>query len=128
MGLGFDFILGDISGVQGLHEHGGADWIAIACALLVIGLMLFLSARRIRRRIAERTALQNIDKKDLVLKVEGMTCQHCVARVKKTLEGFDAVEEATPSLSSGQVCVRGDHLDAAALVQAVEKAGYKVVD
>ena len=57
-----------------------------------------------------------------------MTCQHCVVRVKKTLEGFDAVAEATPSLSSGRVRIRGDHLNASALVQAVEKAGYKVVE
>ncbi len=128
MGLGFDFVLGDISGVHGLHEHGGADWISISCALLVIGLMLFLSARRIRRRIAERAALQNADQRDLVLKVEGMTCQHCVARVKNTLEGLESVEEAIPSLSSGQVCVRGDHLNASTLAQEVEKAGYKVVE
>lgn len=128
MGLGFNFVLSGISGVGVGHEHGGADWISIACALLVIGLMLFLSARRIRRRIAERALLRDADKRDLVLQVEGMTCQHCVARVKKTLEGFDGVEEAIPSLSSGRVCVRGDHLDAALLAQAVEKAGYKVVE
>jgi len=125
MGLGFDFVLGDIPMLHGAHEHG-VDWIAIASALLVIGLMLFLSARRVRRRLAERAALRDAGQ-NLVLQVEGMTCQHCVARVKQTLEGFDTVEEALPSLSSGQVLVRGDHLDATALVQAVEKAGYKVV-
>ena len=28
------------------------------------------------------------------VKVEGMMCQHCVAHVKKALEGVDGVEEA----------------------------------
>jgi len=54
-----------------------------------------------------------------------MSCQHCVASVKKTLEGFDAVEDATPDISSGLVQVRGVHLDVSALVHAVEKAGFR---
>jgi copper chaperone CopZ len=60
-----------------------------------------------------------------MLEVEGMSCQHCVASVKNALEGFDTVTEATPDLSSGMVEVRGNHLDAGALVQAVEKAGFR---
>jgi uncharacterized membrane protein YraQ (UPF0718 family)/copper chaperone CopZ len=127
MGLSFDFILGDTGKVDAIHRHG-ADWIAVVSALLVVGLMMFLSGRRIRRRLAERAALRDTRVHDLVLKVDGMTCQHCVGRVKNTLEGFDSVEEATPSLSTGMVRVRGHHLDASALVQALEKAGYKVVE
>ena len=99
------------------------QWLSDLCAR---GLVTDTQAAAVRRRLAERAALRDAGQ-DLVLQVEGMTCQHCVARVKQTLEGFDTVEEALPSLSSGQVLVRGDHLDATALVQAVEKAGYKVV-
>ena len=60
-----------------------------------------------------------------MLKVEGMSCRHCVASVKKTLEGFDTVAEASPELSSGLVRVRGDHLDVGVLVRAVEKGGFR---
>ena len=31
---------------------------------------------------------------EISLKIEGMSCQHCVAAVKKSLEGLEAVEEA----------------------------------
>lgn len=127
MGLGFEFILGDTGKIDAIHRHG-TDWISVVSALTVIGLMLFLSGRRVQRRLAERVALRDTRDQDLVFKVDGMTCQHCVARVKNTLEGFDSVDEATPSLSSGMVLVRGSHLDASALAQAVEKAGYKVVE
>jgi uncharacterized membrane protein YraQ (UPF0718 family)/copper chaperone CopZ len=124
LGLGFDSILGGAAPIHSGHEHG-TDWLAQVSALVVVGLMLFLSARRLRGRLHERALSNRAVAGDLVLKVEGMTCQHCVARVKKTLEGFDTVDEAVPSLSSGLVRIRGNHLDAAALVGAVEKAGYK---
>ncbi len=30
------------------------------------------------------------------LKIEGMMCEHCEARVKKTLEAIDGIESAVP--------------------------------
>ncbi len=123
-GLGFNFLLADTGQVQLAHIHG-VSWIGVGSTLLLIGLMTFLSILRIKRRLAERAAMGQLGERDLILKVDGMTCQHCVARVKATLEGLRGVEDATPSLSSGAVRIRGDHLDAPALMAAVEKAGYK---
>ena len=37
------------------------------------------------------------------------------------------MQEALPSLATGLVRVRGEHLDAATLIQAVEQAGYNLV-
>ncbi len=125
LGLGFDFILGDTAQIHATHRHG-TDWISFVSAMLVIALMLYLSARRIGNRITEGRADGNAADTDLVLLVDGMTCQHCVARVKRTLEDFESVMQASPSLSSGQVRIRGEQLDASALIAAVEKAGYKV--
>jgi copper chaperone CopZ len=99
------------------------DWVATGSALLLSGLIAYLTARRIGARLGRRRAAHSQDT-GLVLKVDGMSCQHCVASVKSALEGFDAVAEATPDLSSGLVRVRGEHLDASALVQAIEKAGF----
>jgi uncharacterized membrane protein YraQ (UPF0718 family)/copper chaperone CopZ len=123
-GLGFDFVLGDIQPVRQMHPHG-ADPVALASTLLVIGLMLYLTARRLRLRLASRAAVAHSRTQDLWLAVEGMTCQHCVAQVKQTLEDCAAVQEASPDLSTGQVRVRGEHLDASVLVAAVEKVGFK---
>ncbi len=103
------------------HDHG-ADWLGNSSALILISLMIMLSLRRLRGRFA---APDNAGA-DLMLRVEGMSCQHCVASVKRALEGCDAVEEASPELSSGLVRVRGDHLDVSALVAAVQKAGFSV--
>lgn len=62
----------------------------------------------------------------ITLDVEGMTCQHCVANVKKSLEAVDGVEEATPDLDSGKVIISGENLDNELLKQSVVDAGYRV--
>jgi copper chaperone len=66
-------------------------------------------------------------KNKTTLKVEGMTCNHCVMRVTKALEGIDGVKTAKVSLdkAEAEVLFKGDKLDPKVLVQAVEEAGYK---
>ena len=61
-----------------------------------------------------------------VLKIEGMMCQHCVAHVKQALEGVAGVEDVQVDLKGGTAQVTlSAATDDAALVGAVEKAGYK---
>ena len=59
--------------------------------------------------------------------IEGMMCGHCEARVKKTLEGLEAVEVAEVSHENGtaEVTLCGEITDAE-LKQAVEAQDYKV--
>jgi copper chaperone len=58
------------------------------------------------------------------LKVEGMTCMHCVAAVRKALAAVDGVEEVVDvSLEPGSATVRGN-ARAEALIAAVKEAGY----
>ncbi|MDE6029913.1 MAG: cadmium-translocating P-type ATPase [Clostridiales bacterium] len=58
-----------------------------------------------------------------VLKVEGMSCGHCSARVQKALAAVAGVTNAEVDLASGTATVEGD-FDVAAAVAAVENAGY----
>ncbi len=101
----------------------GPGWVDLVSALVLIALMALLSVRRLRDRLMRIHALPA----DMTLRVQGMTCTHCVASVKRALEGCDAVDEATPDLGSGLVRVRGKHLDASALIAAVEKVGFRQV-
>lgn len=57
------------------------------------------------------------------LKVDGMSCMHCVARVKKALEALDGAAEVSVDLESGEATVSGN-VDKAAAVNAVVSAGY----
>jgi copper chaperone len=58
------------------------------------------------------------------LKVEGMTCNHCVMAVKKALSRVPGVERAEVSLERGEALVEGN-ADPKALIQAVEEEGYR---
>ncbi len=122
-GLLFESLLADPSVTMTADDHG-AGWIGVSSAMLLIVLLLWLQATRVRARLAPRqTSAQS---GDLLLEVQGMTCAHCVRSVKHALEELEAVDEATPDLSSGRVHVRGGHLDASALASAVARAGFQV--
>lgn len=60
------------------------------------------------------------------VKIEGMTCGHCEARVKKSLEALASVELAEVSHVAGNARVtHGDEVSMGDLAAAVTKAGYK---
>lgn len=62
------------------------------------------------------------------LSIQGMTCASCVGRVEKALKKVDGVEQANVNLATEQAVVESSlPLDRAALVKAVERAGYDVV-
>ncbi|MCM5553921.1 heavy metal translocating P-type ATPase [Pleomorphomonas sp. NRK KF1] len=57
------------------------------------------------------------------LTVEGMTCASCVGRVERALKAVPGVDEAVVNLATERATIRGT-AEAAALVEAVETAGY----
>jgi copper chaperone len=62
-----------------------------------------------------------------VLKVEGMSCNHCVMAVKNALGELDGVQNVDVELASGNVTVTGEALNDDAMKAAVDDAGYEVV-
>ena len=60
------------------------------------------------------------------LKIEGMSCQHCVQAVKKALSGIAGVDSTDVEI--GSATVRYDDAKATQkdLEAAVEKAGFSV--
>ena len=62
------------------------------------------------------------------IRIEGMMCTHCEARVKKTLEKFDAVDSAEVSHTAGTaVLTLNAPIDEAAVKQAIEDQDYQVL-
>jgi len=60
----------------------------------------------------------------LKLKVDGMTCDHCVKTVTRAVSGTPGVEKVrSVDLKSGEVLLDGSP-DLAALVRAIAAAGY----
>jgi copper chaperone len=56
--------------------------------------------------------------------VPGMHCDHCKAAVTRELEAVAGVERVEVDLETKVVTVRGEALDDAALIAAIDEAGY----
>ena len=62
------------------------------------------------------------------MKIEGMMCEHCEARVKKTLEAIDQVASAQVSHEAGTAVVSlNADVEDDVLKKAVEDQDYKVI-
>lgn len=67
-------------------------------------------------------------KMEKILKIEGMMCPHCEARVKKVLEELEGVEEAVVSHENDSaVVILSSEVSDEKLKAAVEAQGYKVL-
>lgn len=60
---------------------------------------------------------------ETTLSISGMKCMGCVSSVKEALEAVPGVESVEVSLDQADAAVTGN-ADVAALVAAVEEAGY----
>jgi copper chaperone len=62
-----------------------------------------------------------------IIKVKGMSCQHCVMAVKKALTSVDGVKDVNVSLENAEATLTHDGpIDVKEANRQVEKAGYEV--
>ena len=70
---------------------------------------------------------QRADTATISLPIQGMTCASCVGRVERALARVEGVATVTVNLATERAEIQpAAAVDSAALMQAVEKAGYKV--
>lgn len=65
--------------------------------------------------------------KEAIIKVDGMSCQHCVARLKKAIDNLKGIINSDVQIGLVRVSfdeskVRGDEIE-----KAITDAGYRVV-
>lgn len=63
-----------------------------------------------------------------ILLVEGMTCGHCEKAVKRALGELYGVKDVQVDLATKKVEVQGDNLVDSLLKEAIEEAGYDVLE
>ncbi|KKG12634.1 COP associated protein [Methanosarcina sp. 2.H.T.1A.6] len=63
------------------------------------------------------------------IKVEGMSCGHCVMRVKKAIEGMQGVKKVDVSLENKQAVVEFDEgtTSVEKIKAAIKETGYEPV-
>lgn len=60
--------------------------------------------------------------------VTGMTCGHCVSSVSSEVSKIEGVEAVDVDLATGHVTVTGDGFADEQIREAVDEAGYELVD
>jgi copper chaperone len=63
---------------------------------------------------------------ELTFTVPGMTCGHCEAAVKGEVGKISGVTDVAVDLATKLVTVSGSALDSAAIVDAIDEAGFEV--
>ncbi len=80
--------------------------------------------KKIKFKISEEEKIM-----EKTVKIEGMMCPHCEARVKKLFESFSEVDDATVSHEKGTAVLKlNAQLSDDKIKSAIEADGYKVID
>lgn len=86
------------------------------------------SIDELNREISENFGKKRREKMKKTVKIEGMMCPHCEARVKKVLEELPFVESAEVSHKTGEaVLTLSGEFDEAAVRKVIEDNGYKFI-
>lgn len=58
--------------------------------------------------------------------IEGMSCQHCVMRVKKAIEGLKGIIKSDVEIGQAKVTFDESLMQKKEIEEAIVKAGYKI--
>jgi len=64
---------------------------------------------------------------EATIKIDGMSCQHCVAAVKKAVDAVNGVSSSNVEVGSAIVNFDESRTNVDAISGAIQSAGYKIV-
>ena len=63
---------------------------------------------------------------EVTLKIDGMSCQHCVMSVKKAIDGVEGVSTSDVAVGTATVAFDESKTSSDTISSAVTNAGYKI--
>ena len=111
-----------ITEVVSQHHHLLPYWLSFGSALILIALVI---NGEIQKLIPKKSKpMSDTTQSQKIYTVKGMTCNHCVASVKKHLSEAQDVSDVQVDLSSGRVQLQGEIADDK-VKHIVEDIGYE---
>lgn len=65
---------------------------------------------------------------EAIISIGGMSCQHCVMRVKKALEGLNGVTALNVTVGRAEVSFDESKVQKKDIEDTIVKSGYKIAD
>ncbi len=115
-----------LPGMHGEHQHEILPtWLKVSSAVILAGLIVH---GYIRRYMENKQKHQITDMapalKEIKVRVEGMTCNHCKANVEKSIMKLEGVEGVNADPDTSEVVIRGSDIRLDSIRTAVEDIGY----
>ncbi|MFY4749062.1 heavy metal translocating P-type ATPase [Aliarcobacter butzleri] len=106
----------------------GAAMSLSSVTVVLNALRLKLFEPRISKNLLEKNNISKGDKMEKILKVDGMTCGHCKARVEKVVSAIDGVDSVEVDLASKNVTVKmSKDISEQIISDVIVDAGYEVI-
>lgn len=106
----------------------GAAMSLSSVTVVLNALRLKLFEPRISKNLLEQNNISKGNKMEKILKVDGMTCGHCKARVEKVVSAIDGVDSVEVDLASKNVTVKmSKDISEQTLSDVIVDAGYEVI-
>ncbi len=116
---------------QSMHgaHHIGLNWIQISSGIILSGLLVFAFYKKYNSKSEMENKDQNENNmKEQLLKVEGMTCNHCKMNVENNLKKLESIDNAIVNLNDKTVTIQGDSVNVDNAKDTINGLGYKVVE
>lgn len=117
---------------MGHHHHMLPNWLMISSTVLLSVLLIYSLINKFIKRYGKKEAAcetcedcKMSNTSETIVNIEGMTCQHCVANVKKGLSSLDGVEEVDVNLEAKTARIRGV-VNAEKIKETIKELGYTV--
>ncbi len=111
------------------HKHTtGLNWIQVSSAIILTILIANGYIQRYLIKIKKTEQKPNIDTKDMkIIRVEGMTCNHCKSSIETSLKKFDFIDKVLVDISAKTITLEGNNIDLKQVNRDIEKLGYNLI-
>lgn len=118
-----DWILSKVAHIHGDGEHEMLPrWLQLSSAILLLASML---GGYFFQKTIKKMRIQKVE--GISVQVEGMTCSHCEANVKRNLEKIRGITQVVADNRSNTVKISGTRIDLEKVKDTVNGLGYKYV-
>jgi hypothetical protein len=119
-----------IMGMDGDHHHGFLpEWLNYGSAILLVLLLINsfyqqFKLKRMMKKQKDSAPAFSIAIPAMEIGVEGMTCEHCKAKVESGLRNQENITNAVADIENNTVKLYGTNLDIGQLEEVIRELGY----